>query len=122
MRIRNNIFPFLILVFGGLLLAKTITYGEDFWVNFSTNITGEATLYNVPEVRPGDIYGFYKINTRASRGTLIVFDSSATANNSYGVIPLSSGIPAGKVLEGYTDQGLYMVRLSTRLTYSKSRF
>lgn len=121
MRIRNNVVPFLVLVVGSLVLAKTITYGEDFWVNRSTNVTGAATLYAVPEVYPGDYLGSLIINTRGSSGAITIFDSSATATGkSFGVIPLSSAIPAGITLEGYSHQTTYMISLSSGLTYTKT--
>ena len=125
MRIKNSWAAFIILLMCCMALAK-IVHGDDFWVNRSTNIQGGNLVgFLLPNSRQGDMIGSIIINTRASSGTIQVFDSSGTTgitSNGLGVIQLSSGIANGRDLGGYSSQTIYNMHVSSGITISKSGF
>lgn len=123
MRIKSNWVAFVFLL-GACLFLSRLGHSDDYWVNRSTNVTGEATGFTIPECRPGDMLGSLIINTRASSGTAQIFLSSGSfaTGSSLGLVQLSSGATANRDMGGLSHQTIYNLRISSGITFTKSGF
>lgn len=116
MRIKNRFIAFCFLLMCCLLISR-LGHAFDFWVNKSTNPQAGSLLTYLPNSKPGDMLGSVIIGIpSASTGTLILYDSSATANNIIGTVDISTGNTGSA---GYPPREfIYNVRLSSGLTFS----